>query len=305
MAGRSIRLFLVDGTPQGIRTAEVGNWTGLALVAPRTDLAQFQRRGELSRTGVYLLLGSQEETGLLPVYVGEGDEVRNRLRAHHADENRDWWTWVVVFVSKDENLTKAHVRWLESKIVSEIAEAKRAELRNGNGPIGGRLPEADQADMETFFENIRLLLPTLGANIFSREALPAPTAARTEDVRLELKWEDARAECLVEDGQFIVQKGSTARITEVDSLAGYLRERRRKLREAGVLVPHGTNPELLRFSQDYAFDSPSMAAGAVSGTGLNGRFSWKVKGLGIAYKEWQAQQVAKAEVGSNGDCEQS
>jgi len=285
MAGRSVRLFLVDGTPQGMRTAEVGNWTGLALVCPRTDLAKLGKRNAVHGAGVYLLVAPSEAlTSRLRVYVGEADDVWVRLQTH--DSKKDWWTWVVVFVSKDENLTKAHVRWLEAKLVQEASAAKRADMENGAEPGGGHLPEADASDMEAFLDNVRLLLPVLGIDVLSADA----HAGSTKVLTLELKWEDARAECVVRDGQFVVKKGSTARPKEVESLGEGYRDMRAKLKDVGVLqVGDGG---LLHFTVDYAFDSPSAAAAMVSGTGLNGRAAWKVRGEGISYKEWQEQQVA-------------
>jgi hypothetical protein len=269
-----------------MRTAEVGNWSGLALVCPRTDLARLRARSEVRRTGVYILVGPSEgavSSAPLAVYIGEGDDVWDRLSSH--DGAKDFWTWAVIFVSKDDNLTKAHVRWLEATLVREIKKAKRADVKNGSDPIGGKLPEADTADMETFFENIRLLLPTLGVNVFSVEGPGG-------DLVLELRWEDARAECVVRDGQFVVKAGSLARVKEVDSLGDHSKTIRHMLRQNGVLVPADGNGALLRFTQEYAFDSPSGAASVVSGTGLNGRAAWKVKGVGISYKEWQEKQVS-------------
>jgi hypothetical protein len=114
----------------------------------------------------------------------------------------------------------------------------------------------------------------------------------TSELRLELKWEDARAECKVLDGQFVVQAGSTARSVEVDSLGAWLRTLRGTLKENGVLVATGSG--LLKFTQAYAFESPSAAAGVVSGTGLNGRAAWKVKGSGEPYKDWLESQVSNS-----------
>lgn len=286
MAGRSVRLFLVDGSPQGMRTAEVGNWTGLALVCPRTDLSKLAKREEVRRSGVYFLVGPSEAIGSrLKLYIGEADDVWARLQGH---SGKDFWTWVIMFVSKDLNLTKAHVRWLEARLVEEAKAAKRADVENGVEPGGGRLPEADAADMETFLENVRLLLPVLGIDVLATDI----HGLGSKSLTLELKWEDARAECVVRDGQFIVKKGSTARAKEVDSLGDGYRDLRHKLKKEGVLQP--CNDTLLRFSIDYAFDSPSAAAAMVSGTGLNGRVAWRVKGDTITYKEWQEQQVAAA-----------
>lgn len=290
MPGRSIRMFLVDGTPQGMRTAEVGNWTGLALMCPRTDLGRLALRPEVKKTGVYILVGpSETDPASVSVYVGEGDEVWTRLQSH--DARRDFWTQVVVFVSKDDNLTKAHVRWLEARLVNEIRSAKRAEVLNGNDPGGGRLPEADTADMETYFENVQLLLPTLGVSVFAAESTVAggecPVAT---ELTLEMSWEDASAECVVRDGQFVVKAGSTARTKEVASLGVGSRALRKRLIDSGVLVPAGQDG-LLRFTQAYAFDSPSAAAAVVAGTGLNGRAQWIVKGEEVSYKEWQERSV--------------
>jgi hypothetical protein len=300
MAGRSIRLFLVDGKPQGMRTAEVGNWTGLALVCPRTDLTRLATRSEVHRTGVYILVGYSETSASgLAVYVGEGDDVWARLSSH--DDKKDFWTWVVIFVSKDENLTKAHVRWLEARLVGDLRKAKRAEVTNANAPGGNRLPEGDTSDMETYYENVRLLLPTLGVSAFSTESPGGAKGYPKDALMLELRWEDARAECVVSNGEFIVQPESTARVKEVDSLGESSRTIRKALREGGVLVPADGQPGLLRFTQEYAFESPSAAAGVVSGTGLNGRAAWKVKGQGISYKEWQEAQVSKAASGGDDD----
>jgi len=300
MAGRSIKLFLVDGTPQGMRTAEVGNWTGLALVCPRTDLAQLAKRDGVHRTGVYILVGPSESSASgLAVYVGEGDDVWSRLSSH--DDKKDWWTWVVIFVSKDENLTKAHVRWLEARLVDDVKTAKRAEVMNGNAPGGNRLPEPDTADMETYYENVRLLLPTLGVNVFSADVPTTATGTPKEALVLELHWEDAKAQCLVTDGQFIVQTGSTARVKQVDSLGDGSKALRKALRDQGVMVSVEGSSTLLKFTQPYAFDSPSGAAGVVSGTGLNGRAHWKVQDdtkpykEWLSYKEWEEKLVNEAE----------
>jgi hypothetical protein len=218
------------------------------------------------------------------VYVGEADDVWVRLQNH---AGKEFWTSVIVFVSKDENLTKAHVRWLEAQLVREIRDAKRADVENEVDPGGCRLPEADTADMNVFLDNIRLLLPTLGADVL-RTADHGGRGDR--DLLLELKWEDAQAECRVRDGQFIVTKRSTARVKEVDSLGDGYRNLRRELREKQVLAETGNG--LLQFTVDYPFNSPTAAAAVVTGTGLNGRAHWKVKGQGISYKEWQEQQVA-------------
>lgn len=284
MSGRSVRLFLVDGSPQGLRTAEVGMWTGQALVAPRTELARLGKREEIQSTGVYVLVGpAEDQTFETAVYIGEADDAWARLTNHAS--NKDFWTWVVVFVSKDDNLTKAHVRWLEARLVQEIRAAKLVQVMNLNDPSGGRLPEADQSDMETFLENVRLLLPVLGLNVFA-----SVTGNPKSGLRLRLTWDNAAADCVVKEGAFVVQKGSTARRKNVDSLQPSYQNMRKRLVESGVLTPQGA--DLLVFTQDFVFESPTAAAVAVAGTSLNGRDMWKVSSTGESYKEWQQRQVA-------------
>jgi hypothetical protein len=111
MSGKQIKLFLVDGTPGGLTTAEITNWTGHVLAARRSDLADLLGREEAQRTGVYFLLGDDESiVGDTRCYIGEADVVAERLRYHQRD--KEFWDRVVVITSKDSNITKAHGRYL-------------------------------------------------------------------------------------------------------------------------------------------------------------------------------------------------
>ncbi|WP_249278754.1 GIY-YIG nuclease family protein, partial [Mycobacterium avium] len=117
MSGKQIKLFLVDGTPGGLTTAEITNWTGHVLSASRSDLADLVKRDEAQRTGAYILLGDDESAvGNTRCYIGEADIVADRLRYHQRD--KDFWDRVVIITSKDANLTKAHGRYLESRLIS-------------------------------------------------------------------------------------------------------------------------------------------------------------------------------------------
>jgi hypothetical protein len=130
--GRTLKLYLVEGTPSGVITAELGVSSVRAAVASRTALPELVRREEATRTGVYLLVGPDPNLpGRQLIYVGEGDQVRTRLAAHDADETKEFFTRAVLIVSKDENLTKAHGRYLESRIIAAVRGAGRAKLVNG------------------------------------------------------------------------------------------------------------------------------------------------------------------------------
>jgi len=167
--GRSIRAFLADGTPGGLLTAEIMNWTGHIVAAPRSDLAALLRRPEISRTGVYFLLGDDPEGfGGTLAYVGEGDDAGTRLRQHARTEDqggKDFWVRAIVLTSKDANLTKAHARYLESSFIALAQQARRSRLLNGTAPPPLPLPESDRSDMEYLIAQAKISLPVLGVNI--------------------------------------------------------------------------------------------------------------------------------------------
>jgi len=295
--GRSLRIFLVDGVPTGLRTAELGLSTIKALVVPRASLSAVTKRPEVQRTGVYILVGRDSDTpGLLKTYFGEGDVVLARLSTHDKDLDKDFWEEAIVFVSKDENLTKAHGRYLESRFIYLAKQAKRCTVTNGTAPPDqGRLPEADVVEMEEFISQARLLLGTLGYDLFSpipeatKPAASQPTLS-PDAIELVYSGEGYSATCVVDasSGQFVVQKDSIARKQEAPSLPRTYKELRARLLETGVLVEETDG---FRFTQDYAFTAISPAAQVVSGQSVNGRIVWRLKDGSQTFAEWQDVQL--------------
>lgn len=161
----SIKIFLPGGDPDGLRTIEKSNWSGSGLVVPRSLFGEAKQRKELARTGVYVLVGPPEESGLPRIYVGEGDPIRPRLEQHVA--KKDFWTTCIAFTSKDENLNKAHVQYLEAWLIALATRAKRCVLDNGNAPQLPSLSEADTADAGGFLAEMMLCFPVLGVGVFS------------------------------------------------------------------------------------------------------------------------------------------
>lgn len=302
--GRSLRLFLADGTPGGIITAEIMNWTGHVLWAPRSRLADLIRRPEAARTGIYFLTGTDPGGAPVPrVYIGETDTIAKRLAQHNKDEAKDFWDHVCIVTSKDQNLTKAHARYLESRLIQIATEAGRAILANGTNPDYALLPEADISDMEYFIEQVQVVLPVLGLEFLrNRPALAlvtavsnvgtggAPTASACFELLSRRHGMEAEAEEI--DGQFIVRVGSQARERWVGK-EGYgngYRALYHQLAEQGILCPDDAGH--LRFTQDYAFTSPSAAATVINGRNANGRTEWLVQGSAKTYAQWQEEQVA-------------
>ena len=160
-------------TQRACGTAEISNWSGKAVAAPRTELDELLAREELDKAGVYVLIGSDPLTNAPRAYIGEAEIIRERLKQH---KTKEFWVSAIVFVSKDENLTKAHVRYLESRFLAEAAQVNRFTLEQ-NQAGGAKLPESDREDMEVFFARIRQLLPVLGTDIL---APIAQTAAKAQ-----------------------------------------------------------------------------------------------------------------------------
>lgn len=295
--GRSIRLFLVDGSPNGLLTAEIMNWTGHALTGPRTRLPELVKRPECSRTGVYFLVGPDPDNTARPlVYIGESDDVAKRLKQHNQPEEKggkDFWERVCLITSKDQNLTKAHVKYLESQLIALATASGRCGLKNGTAHDYTILPEADQADMAFFIEQIRTILPVLGFD-FLREAAAKPVLTETVNstppsptFELTLPRHNITAQAQEVDGDFIVLAGSKARKEWVGINGGY-KSLFEQLVTDGVLA---ADNDSCTFTRDHAFSSPSAAAAVVSGRSANGRISWFVEGSKVSYGEWQAQQV--------------
>ena len=166
---KTIKIFLVDGEPNGLKTAELSNWVGQAIVIPRNKLKEIRQRQDCNKPAVYFLIGKENEEALLPTaYIGEAENLWNRLSTH--DSSKDFWQTAVAFVSKDNNLTKAHVRYLESRCLALATQAKRFDLDNGTEASLPSLSEADIAEMEEFLENLKLLLSALGYPILHEVA---------------------------------------------------------------------------------------------------------------------------------------
>jgi hypothetical protein len=292
MNGKTIRLYLVDGVPTGILTAEIINWTGKVISASRSQLDQLAGRPEVRRTGAYLLIGVDPESPSRDlVYVGESDNVFDRLLQHNKDEEKDFWSRTVLIISKDENLTKSHGRYLESRLISLTRQANRARLDNDTAPEPPPLPEPDIADMEFFLNQVQMVLPVLGFSFTQPLPVVEPGHKAASPLFI-MSPVGTNATAREVDGEFVVLKGSTARKEGVESWTSYHRLRD-QLVEEGKLAD-ADQEGLFVFREDVPFSSPSAAAAVVFGGNQNGRIAWKVKNTGQTYQQWQEQKLAAA-----------
>jgi hypothetical protein len=282
----SLRIFVANGDPDGLRLVERSNWIGKAVIFPRPLYPKVRDREEFQQTGVYLLIGPRESGDGEQIYIGEGDPVRPRLEVHYA--KKDFWTKVVFFVAGQGLLNKAHVQYLESQLITLAAAAKRVPLENGNTPTQPTLSEADRADMDVFLSNILGMLPVLGIHAFE----PSLPKSDTGSPLLKCQGKGLLANGRDTTQGFIVQSGSHAAKDITASLEQYFPgtcDLRVQLLKNGVLA---AEKDRLRFTQDYTFTSPSLAAQVVLGRSANGRTEWRDVN-GTSLKQLQEAQANK------------
>lgn len=289
--GRSLELHYINGQPDGMLTAEMFNWTGHVLMIPRTQLSQAFARAETGYAGVYLLLGEKDGEPL--AYVGESEDIGSRIKSH--DAAKDWWSIAVLITTAGNKLKKAHVRYLEARLIDEARAVGRTPLSNSTNPPRPSLSEADISKMEAFLDNIFIILPAVRVDLFIQRTRPAPKVAPSAkspsaEFLLESKRHGLKAKAVLVDGEFVVEAGSLARrawegLGSERTSYGQLHQ---ELQKEGVLEVQGA---VCVFSKSYAFKSPSAAAAVVYGRPANGTLQWKTAD-GRTYKEWEAQQLS-------------
>jgi hypothetical protein len=286
---RQIRLFLIDGSPTGIIAADVVNWTGKVIAGPRARFDQLIERDEAERTGIYLLIGPDpDRTQGQKIYVGEADNIRKRLRRHELNDGMDFFDRLAFVVSKDENLTKAHSRFLESQLIAAIRDAGALALANATEPKFTGLPEADRADMIFFIEQLEKVLPLLGFDLF-RVGGTQEANSDNQSPLFELDAGGATATAREGDSGFIVLAHSTARQLESPSFPRGYKAFRDGLLADGKLILDQDG--LYRFATDVAFPSPTAAAAAVLARSASGPQEWSIKSTGETYRAWRLAKI--------------
>lgn len=281
MTSATIKLFLPRGDAKSLRTAEISNWTGKAIAAPRTELDELLAREELDKAGIYILIGNDPQTNASRAYVGEAEVIRERLKQH---KTKEFWVSAIVFVSKDENLTKAHVRYLENRLLAEAAQINRFTL-DQNQSSGSKLPESDREDMEVFLAHIRQLLPVLGSDLLAPIAQPAAKGPPGGVLFCRIKDAEARGQRTANG--FVVYQGSTAVLEERPKAERYpyvVAQRKQLIANRTLINKDG----LLVFTKDAEFSSPSAAAAVIHGGSANGLIAWKTEN-GTSLKQLDEQ----------------
>ncbi|AQW89714.1 GIY-YIG nuclease family protein [Elizabethkingia anophelis] len=277
--GKTIRLFLVDGTANGLTTAELSNWTGIGVKVPRIKIREYSNRPEFQKPGVYILIGKGENNEDA-AYIGEAEIIANRLFQQIAD--KDFWNEVIFFGSKDKYLNKASVKYLENRLHALALNAGRYTI-NQNTPTRSELSEAEQAELEEFLSHAKVLTATLGHKLF--EALEETVEDNEVQNQIFYCRNGAGAESKGSPSTegFIVYKDSLFIITEQPSLADGIRLERQKMLNDGTLK---IESDFYKLTKDYVFTSPSRAAAATLARSASGPLEWKTA-EGIQLKSFE------------------
>lgn len=291
--GKSVRIFLPDATVTGMRHAEILNRTGQAIACPRSRLDELKQWPETAKPGVYFLFEARLGDSKPVAYIGESENVADRLLTH--DREKDFWNDVVIFSSKDDNLNKSHIKYLESKLESLAKAADRYQLENGNTPTLSSLSRAERDAMEELLEDIRLVLGTLGYPILepliqssahqAASISSAPATAAGGELTFSVHKLVARG--VQTDEGFVIKKGSTASKTNSDSLSTKLVKLKEQLLADGRMIQEADH---LRLTEDLLMSSSSYAAAVIAGTARSGPQSWFAAD-GKSLKELEDQVV--------------
>lgn len=279
--GKTIKIFLIDGDPNGRMSCELSNWSGKAYKIPRIKIKDCSDRADLISTAVYLLFGKDDE-GKDQVYIGEAESILKRLSQHLTQ--KDFWNEAIVFLSKDDNLNKAHIKYLENRLFDLARITNRYKIENSITPTQSSISESDKAEMEEFIENIKMMVNTLGHKVFEEKREFKAKRKQESFFIKAVRGADGQGEPTSEG--FLVLKGSKAAGTITPSFSASLTQLREKLIDEGILK---NKDEYLEFVEDNIFSSPSTAAAIVMGRAANGLIEWKKKD-GTTLKDFESNE---------------
>lgn len=260
-----LQFILEEENPNGIIECSVDDWFGISYKIPRNKLKEASSLKYINNTGVYILLGDDENTAEKIAYIGEAEDIYNRLSQHN--KNKDFWNECIVFVSKDNSLNKAHIKYIEHELYEMSKKASRYIIKNESNPTKSSLSNADEIRAEKFISKIKIIANMFGYKLF----ISLVDKNDREDKTLHLTNNGIEyAKGLLTDEGFVVLKGSKVKEGVFDSLSPSLNGFFNKERSSTDLVDNV-------YINDHLFSSPSMAAIAILGRNANGYTEWKNK----------------------------
>ena len=270
--GKTIQIFLPDGSPTGIKIAEITSRTVKAILFPRNKFEEAANRHELSNVGVYFLFGEDEKDAQEMVYIGEAENLFERLKTHN--KQKDFWNVAIAAFTSNNSFTKAHVKYLEWFCYDKAKSVDRYKL-DQTVPTKSYIPEPVQADIHDYFETMKILLSTLGYPIFEETSGFHDKTMETDSDRFFISTKGITASGEYSDEGLVVLQGSKAALKFSPNFEknspGYA-QLRKDLIESQVVVEEGG---VYVFTKNYIFKSPSGAAAVILGRAANGWTEWK------------------------------
>lgn len=289
--GRTIKIYLDEGTVSGIKHSEIVNWTGQAISVPRHLIKNLKNWDESKKPGVYFLFGSDENDDSL-VYIGESENILERLGEHLKDRGQNFFNEVIFFTSKDLNLTKAHVKYLESRLIEITKEANRYTLKNKQDSSISSLPRGDVDAMEEYINYIRILTGTL-----SHKVLEPISKLKQEIKEKEVQFntfyinsKNIKATIEKNEEGFVVLKGSLASKIDSENMSINYKNQKEKLKSKKILIE---KDDLYEFSQNYLFNSSSQLSSIIVGYSVNGRTLLKLKDKKTTLKDVEENEASE------------
>lgn len=270
--GKSIELFLVIGTADSLITAELSNWNGKAIKIPRIEVASCTR-DDITQAGIYFLF-CKEDDGSDSVYIGEAENVKERLvqhlRDYQSEKEKYYWNTAVIFIGRD--LNKALIRYLENRFVEIARNCKRYIVLTKNTYRNTVMKESQIAVMEEFVDNVKTLINALGYKVMEPLLQTSGDTADVEEERLFIAAGNASATGVVTAEGFVVFRGAVVnQKTSAKSLSPGMKKLRDKL------FADGKVDDNLITTEDILFSSSSAAADFVLGYSVSGPGTWKTK----------------------------
>lgn len=278
--GKSINLYLMDGTAIGRIKCTLANWTGVAYKIPRGELEKCTERYDLRQSGVYFLFGTSDETGESVVYIGQagvrktGEGILCRLQEHKRSTDKDYWTDAVVFTTSNNSFGPTEISYLENRFCNMAISAKRYTVKNSNDPTLGNITEEKESELEEFIDNAKIVMGALGYRVFEPLIEIKPKIDTHIDLHDEppifcISKSTADAQGKLTNEGFVVLAGSKIRGDTVPSCPNYAILMRDENKEH--------IDENLFLKEDVLFRTPSGASSFVLGASTNGYIEWKTK----------------------------
>lgn len=265
MRGRTISIYIPDANPRGVKICDTKDGIVKAVFIPRNKLADAIARQELQDPGIYFLIGESNEIGKTRIYIGEAEVLLTRIKQHNV--SKDFWNLVICFISEKKNINKAHIKYLENHCCNQAKKINKCELENSINPTQSSLTEQDQDFVMSFFDDLKLLIATLGFPIFEE-------SKKDESKIFICKGKDAYATGEYAEDGFLVFKDSKVNLEESKTAGTWVAGMRKSLIEKGILKQEGS---VLIFTEDYSFSSPSASAAVILARRANGWTEWKDK----------------------------